>query len=223
MKKILVVEDDPKISRILELELSHEGYKTQIVNNGYDALIQFEEFKPDVVILDILLPGLDGKEVAKRLRDKDANLGIIMLTALGDIKNKLEAFKYGADDYLVKPFSIEELIARIEAVSRRKEVKRQTSLNLFGIELLPDQYRVFVDGKEIDLSRTEFSLLYLLMQNKDIVLSKERILEVVWEDYEGERENLVEVYINYLRKKLGDKGKYIKTIRGVGYTFRGDS
>lgn len=223
MKKILIVEDDPKISRILELELSHEGYKTQTVSDGYDALIQFEEFKPDIVILDILLPGLNGKELAKRLRDKDANLGIIMLTALGDVKDKLEAFKYGADDYLVKPFSIEELIARIEAISRRRESVRQVSVNLFGIELLPEQYRVFVDGKEIELSKTEFSLLYLLMQNKDIVLSKERILEVVWGDYEGERENLVEVYINYLRKKLGEKGKYIKTIRGVGYTFRGDS
>ncbi len=223
MKKTLIVEDDPKISRVLELELSHEGYITRVVSDGYDALIEFEEFKPDIVILDILLPGLNGKEVAKRLRDKDANVGIIMLTALGDIKDKLEAFKYGADDYLVKPFSIEELIARIEAVSRRRESTKQVSINLFGIELLPDQYRVFVDGKEIELSKTEFSLLLLLMQNKDIVLSKERILEVVWGDYEGERENLVEVYINYLRKKLGEKGKYIKTIRGVGYTFRGDS
>jgi len=223
MKKVLIVEDDPKISRVLELELSHEGYITRVVGDGYDALIEFEEFKPDIVILDILLPGLNGKEVAKRLRDKDANVGIIMLTALGDIRDKLEAFKYGADDYLVKPFSIEELIARIEAISRRKESVKQISINLFGIELLPDQYRVFVDGKEIEFSKTEFSLLLLLMQNKDIVLSKERILEVVWGDYEGERENLVEVYINYLRKKLGAKGKYIKTIRGVGYTFRGDN
>lgn len=223
MKKVLIVEDDPKISRVLELELSHEGYITRVVGDGYDALIEFEEFKPDIVILDILLPGLNGKEVAKRLRDKDANVGIIMLTALGDIRDKLEAFKYGADDYLVKPFSIEELIARIEAISRRKESVKQISINFFGIELLPDQYRAFVDGKEIELSKTEFSLLLLLMQNKDMVLSKERILEVVWGDYEGERENLVEVYINYLRKKLGEKGKYIKTMRGVGYTFRGDN
>lgn len=223
MKKILVVEDDPKIARVLELELSHEGYETRIVDDGYDALVEFEEFKPDIVILDILLPGLNGKEVAKRLRDRDANVGIIMLTALGDIKDKLDAFRYGADDYLVKPFSIEELIARIEAVSRRRESARQISIEFFGIELLPEQYRVFVDGREVELSKTEFSLLYLLMQNKDIVLSKERILEVIWGDYEGERENLVEVYVNYLRKKLGEKGRYIKTVRGVGYTFRGDS
>ncbi|MBC7320789.1 response regulator transcription factor, partial [bacterium] len=136
MKKILIAEDDPKISRILELELSHEGYKTCIVDDGYDALIKFEDFKPDIVVLDILLPGLNGKEVAKRLRDRDANVGIIMLTALGDIKDKLEAFKYGADDYIVKPFSIEELIARIEAIYRRKESTRQVSVKIFGIELL---------------------------------------------------------------------------------------
>lgn len=222
MKKVLIVEDDPKISRVLELELSHEGYMTKVVSNGYDALIESEDFKPDVVILDILIPGLNGKEVAKRLRDRDSKLGIIMLTALGDIKDKLEAFRYGADDYLVKPFSIEELIARIEAVSRRKDSIRENSLSLYGIELFPNQHRVLIGGVEIELSRTEFSLLQLLMENKGIVLSKERILEVVWGDYEGERENLVEVYINYLRKKLGEKGKLIKTIRGVGYTFRGD-
>lgn len=223
MKKVLIVEDDPKISRVLELELSHEGYMTKVVSNGYDALIESEDFKPDVVILDILIPGLNGKEVAKRLRDRDSKLGIIMLTALGDIKDKLEAFRYGADDYLVKPFSIEELIARIEAVSRRKDSIRENSLSLYGIELFPNQHRVLIGGVEIELSRTEFSLLQLLMENKGIVLSKERILEVVWGDYEGERENLVEVYINYLRKKLGEKGKLIKTIRGVGYTLRGDN
>lgn len=221
MKKVLIVEDDPKISRVLELELAHEGYITRVVSDGYDAIIESEDFKPDVVILDILIPGINGKEVAKRLRNRDSHLGIIMLTALGDIKDKLEAFRYGADDYLVKPFNIEELIARIEAVSRRKISTKEESLSLYGIELFPDQHRVLVDGNEVELSKTEFSLLRLLMENKDLVLSKERILEVVWEDYEGERENLVEVYINYLRKKLREKGKYIKTVRGVGYTFRG--
>lgn len=223
MKKILIVEDDSKISRVLELELSHEGYITKAVSNGYDALIESEDFNPDLVILDILIPGLDGKEVAKRLRDRDPYLGIIMLTALGDIKDKLEAFRYGADDYLVKPFSIEELIARIEAVSRRKNSIREVTLSFYGIELFPSQHRVLVDGIEVELSKTEFSLLRLLMENKGIVLSKERILEIVWGDYEGERENLVEVYINYLRKKLGEKGRLIRTIRGVGYTFRGDT
>lgn len=223
MKKVLVVEDDPKISRVLELELSHEGYITKVVDDGYDALVESEDFKPDVVILDILIPGINGKEVAKRLRNRNPLLGIIMLTALGDIRDKLEAFRYGADDYLVKPFNIEELVARIEAISRRKTSIKETSLSLYGIELFPDQHRLLIDGKDVELSKTELSLLYLLMANEGIVLSKDRILEVVWEDYDGGRENLVEVYINYLRKKLGEKGKYIKTIRGVGYTFRGDA
>jgi len=219
--KILVLEDDKKIAHLLELELTHEGHEVRVVGDGYDALIEAEEFKPDVVILDIMLPGLSGKEVAKRLRDKYPDLGIIMLTALGDVKDKVEAFNLGADDYVVKPFSIEELLARIQAVARRKERKEEV-ISSQGIELYVDQHRVIVDGKEVDLSKTEFSLLYLLMKNENIVLSKEKILSSIWGDYDDERENLVEVYINYLRKKLGDKGKYIKTIRGIGYSDRKD-
>ncbi|MGB9856848.1 MAG: response regulator transcription factor [Dictyoglomaceae bacterium] len=220
--KILIVEDDPKISHLLDLELKHENYETKVVTDGYSALLTAEEFRPDIVILDILLPSLNGKEVAKRLRDKYPDMGIIMLTALGEIKDKVEAFNYGADDYIVKPFSIEELLARINAILRRKERASSEVISLYGIFLYPSQYRVLVDGKEIELSKTEFSLLYLLMRNPGIVLTKERILEVVWGDYDDERLNLVEVYINYLRKKLGDKGKYIRTVRGVGYTFRGE-
>lgn len=219
--KILVVEDDKKIAHLLELELSHEGYEVKVVHDGYDALIEVEDYKPDVVLLDILLPSLSGKEVAKRLRERYPDLGIIMLTALGDVKDKVEAFNLGADDYVVKPFSIEELLARIQAVSRRKE-KKEEVISKFGIDLLVDQHRVFVDGEEVELSKTEFALLYLLMRNANIVLSKEKILSAIWGDYDDERENLVEVYINYLRKKLGDKGKYIKTIRGIGYSFRED-
>lgn len=217
--KILVVEDDKKIANLLNLELTHEGYEVKVVYDGYDALIEAESFKPDVILLDILLPGLSGKEIAKRLRERYPDMGIIMLTALGEIKDKVEAFSLGADDYVVKPFSIEELIARIQAVSRRKERKEEV-ISKFGIELYPTQYRVFVAGKEIELSKTEFSLLYLLMRNENIVLSKEKILSSLWGDYDVNRENLVEVYINYLRKKLGEKGKYIKTIRGIGYSFR---
>lgn len=219
--KILVVEDDKKIAHLLELELSHEGHEVKVVHDGYDALIEVEDYKPDVVLLDILLPSLSGKEVAKRLRERYPDLGIIMLTALGDVKDKVEAFNLGADDYVVKPFSIEELLARIQAVSRRKE-KKEEVISKFGIDLLVDQHRVFVDGEEVELSKTEFALLYLLMRNANIVLSKEKILSAIWGDYDDERENLVEVYINYLRKKLGDKGKYIKTIRGIGYSFRED-
>jgi DNA-binding response OmpR family regulator len=219
--RILVVEDDKKIANLLNLELTHEGHEVKVVYDGYDALIEAEEFKPDVVILDIMLPGISGKEVAKRLRDRYPDMGIIMLTALHEVRDKVEAFNLGADDYVVKPFSIEELLARIQAVSRRKE-KREEVIEKYGISIFPFEYRVLVDGKELELSKTEFSLLYLLMRNAGIVLSKDKILSYVWGDYDDERRNLVEVYINYLRKKLGDKGKYIKTIRGIGYSFRED-
>ncbi len=219
--KILVVEDDKKIAHLLELELAHEGYEVKVVHDGYDALIEVENFNPHVVLLDILLPSLSGKEIAKRIRERYPDLGIIMLTALGDVKDKVEAFNLGADDYVVKPFSIEELLARIQAVLRRKE-RREEVISKYGIDLWVDQHRVFVDNKEVELSKTEFALLYLLMRNAEIVLSKEKILTSLWGDYDEERENLVEVYINYLRKKLGEKGKYIKTIRGIGYSFRED-
>uniref|UniRef100_A0A7C3MIQ6 Response regulator transcription factor n=1 Tax=Dictyoglomus thermophilum TaxID=14 RepID=A0A7C3MIQ6_DICTH len=219
--RILVVEDDKKIANLLNLELTHEGYEVKVVYDGYDALIEAEEFKPDLVILDIMLPGISGKEVAKRLRYKYPDMGIIMLTALHEVKDKVEAFNFGADDYVVKPFSIEELLARIQAVSRRKE-KKEEVIEKYGISIFPSEYRALVDGKEIVLSKTEFSLLYFLMRNAGMVLSKDKILSYVWGDYDDERKNLVEVYINYLRKKLGDKGKYIKTIRGIGYSFRED-
>ncbi len=219
--RVLVVEDDKKIAHLLELEFSHEGYEVKVVHDGYDALIEVESFNPNIVLLDILLPSLSGKEIAKRLRERYPNLGIIMLTALGDVKDKVEAFDLGADDYVVKPFSIEELLARVKVVSRRKE-RREEIISKYGMELFVDQHRVFVDNKEIELSKTEFSLLYFLMRNAGIVLSKEKILSSLWGDYDEERENLVEVYVNYLRRKLGEKGKYIKTIRGIGYSFRED-
>ena len=220
--KILIVEDDKKISRLLELELKHEGFETEKVEDGYDALISAEEFKPHVVLLDIMIPGINGKEAAKRLRDKYPGMGIIMLTALGEVKDKVEAFSYGADDYVVKPFNIEELLARIGAVSRRRVIAPADNIECGEIEIHPGEHRVFCKGEEINLSKTEYSLLYMFMRNPGQVFTKERILELVWDDYEDKSENLVEVYINYLRKKLGKKGKLIKTIRGVGYSLRDD-
>jgi len=161
--RILVVEDDKKIANLLNLELTHEGYEVKVVYDGYDALIEAEEFKPDLVILDIMLPGISGKEVAKRLRYKYPDMGIIMLTALHEVKDKVEAFNFGVDDYVVKPFSIEELLARIQAVSRRKE-KKEEVIEKYGISIFPSEYRALVDGKEIVLSKTEFSLLYFLIE-----------------------------------------------------------
>ena len=219
MAKILIVEDDRRIARFLEIELTHEGHEVRKADNGVDALIEFEEFKPDVVVLDLMLPEMNGIEVAKRIRERSESVGIIMLTALGDTKDKVRGLKSGADDYVVKPFETEELLARIEALLRRRGVKRDEVLEYGPIKLFPALRRVEVNGEEIKLSKTEFDLLEYLMRNAEIVLSKERILDAVWKD-EFYGSNVVEVYVNYLRKKLKDAGKLLKTVWGVGYVLR---
>lgn len=222
MIKVLVVEDDTKIARLLELELSHEKYDVRVVNNGYDALIEFEEYKPDIVILDVILPDIDGIEIAKRMRTKSDEVGIIMLTALGETEDKVAGLRSGADDYIVKPFDITELLARVEALIRRKGYKKEDVIEIDGLRIFPASRLVTIDGEEVNLSKTEFDLLLFLARNRGIVLSKEKILDAVWGmDFYG-NPNVVEVYINYLRRKLKHKGKYIKTIRGVGYTIRGE-
>ncbi|HIP92695.1 MAG TPA: response regulator transcription factor [Thermotoga sp.] len=222
MIKVLVVEDDTKIARLLELELSHEKYDVRVVNNGYDALIEFEEYKPDIVILDVILPDIDGIEIAKRMRAKSDEVGIIMLTALGETEDKVAGLRSGADDYIVKPFDITELLARIEALIRRKGYKKEDVIEIDGLRIFPASRLVTIDGEEVNLSKTEFDLLLFLAKNRGVVLSNEKILDAVWGiDFYG-NPNVVEVYINYLRRKLKHKGKYIKTIRGVGYTIRGE-
>jgi len=223
LAKILIVEDDIKISRVLELELSHEGFSVTVAKDGLSAVETFKRFKPDVVLLDIMLPRIDGFEVAKRLKEIDRKVGIIMLTAKGQLDDKLEGFYSGADDYVVKPFDIEELLARIDALLRRIKTSQplEEKLKFESIIIDPNSRRVYVEGEEIELSKTEFDLLYFLAKNHDVVLSKSRILEEVWGvDYYTD--NVVEVYINYLRKKLKNASKLIKTVRGVGYIFRGD-
>ena len=220
MARILIVEDDRRIARFLEIELVHLNHEVRKVDNGIDALIEFEEFRPDIVILDLMLPEMDGVEVAKRIREKSESVGIIMLTALGETKDKVKGLRSGADDYVVKPFETEELLARIEALLRRKGVKRDEILVYGPIKLHPASRRVEVNGEEISLSKTEFDLLEYLMRNAEMVMPKERILNAVWgEDFYGSQ-NVVEVYVNYLRKKLKDAGSLIKTVWGVGYVLR---
>lgn len=218
MYKILVVEDDKSISRLLELELTHEGYETKIANDGEEAINLYEKFKPDVILLDIMLPIRDGFEIAEIIRNYDKDIGIIMLTAKGELDNRIEGLKY-ADDYIVKPFEIEEVFARLEALLRRLN-KAKDYLNVDGISMYLDRMQVYVNEDEIHLSLTEFNILKTLMINKNIVVSKEKIMEEVWGYSEEENKNIVEVYMNYLRKKLGEASKYIKTVRGVGYVIR---
>jgi DNA-binding response OmpR family regulator len=218
MFNILIVEDDKSIARLLELELSHEGYNTKIAYDGEQAVQFYENFKPDVILLDIMLPRMNGFEVAKAVRDYDKDVGIIMLTAKGELEDRVHGLK-SADDYVIKPFEIEEVLARIKSLLRRLG-KSKELLKAGSIEIYPEKMQVFVKENEIHLSLTEFNILKLLVINKDLVVSKEKIMEEVWGYSEDENLNVVEVYVNYLRKKLGEGSDYIKTVRGVGYVIR---
>lgn len=215
--KVLIVEDDEKLRRLLELEFSHENFEVKTSEFGEDAVYIYEKFKPDVVILDIMLPDIDGTEVAKKIRKIDPGAGIIMLTALGETKNKVEGLESGADDYVVKPFDFEELLARVKALLRRKNIKFEQEIKIGHLSIDLSSRTVKYKGKEISLSKTEFDLLSFLAKNVGRVVSKEEILNAVWGlDYYGTF-NTVEVYINYLRKKIDPN--FIKTVRGIGYTI----
>jgi len=218
MFRILVVEDDRSISRLLELELTHAGYNVKISKDGDEALKFYENFKPDIILLDIMLPIRDGFEVAEAIRDYDSDIGIIMITARGELESKVKGLK-NADDYVVKPFEIEEILARIEALLKRMG-KTKELIKVGDIEIYPQNMEVLVNKKNVHLSLTEFNILKLLALNKNIVVSKEKILEEIWGYYDEENNNLVEVYINYLRKKLKNSAQNIETVRGVGYVIR---
>ena len=217
-RRILIVEDDPQISRVLNLELSHEGFDAKVAKDGEEALKIANEFVPHVVLLDIMLPKLDGFSVAKRLKEILNDVGIIAITAKTELNDKLEGFKSGMDDYVTKPFEIEEVLARIEALMSRMNMGN--SLKIGNVQIKPLEMRVFVNDAEVFLTPTEFRLLYELMKAKGMVLSKEDLLEKVWGFDGWENPNVVEVYVNYLRKKLGKSSKMLKTVRGVGYAFR---
>lgn len=222
-KKVLIVEDEPKIARLLQLELNHEGFETRISRDGLEALDAFESFVPDVVLLDIMIPQLDGVEVARTIRETHPDVGIIMVTALDQTRNKVEGLLSGADDYVTKPFELSELKARIRALLRRKgSVTSDTLFLSEHLQIDPLAYRVREKGVEISLSRTEFHLLWYLAQHRNRVVSKEELLERVWGiDFDG-NPNVVEVYITYLRKKIPCAKALIHTVRGVGYTIRED-
>ncbi|MBZ4647350.1 MAG: hypothetical protein PWR27_2211 [Petroclostridium sp.] len=220
---ILIVEDEKQIVRFLELELKHEGYMIDTAFDGREGLKKAEENKYDLILLDIMLPGLNGMEVCRRIR-QFSNIPVIMLTAKDDVTDKVMGLDIGADDYITKPFAIEELLARIRAALRRKDDLVNTGENLQIGDLTMDlsKRQVSKNGKSIELTKREYDLLEYLMKNKGIVLTREQILEKVWGyDYIGDT-NVVDVYIRYLRSKIDDtfKTKLIHTIRGVGYMLK---
>ncbi|SOC38925.1 response regulator transcription factor [Salinicoccus kekensis] len=223
MKHVLVIEDELNLARFIELELKHEGYAVTLSADGEDGLDKALNQDFDCILLDLMLPALNGLEVCRRIR-KSKNTPIIMITAKGETYDKVVGLDYGADDYIVKPFEIEELLARIRVMLRRGDASENHSkiLSLHGISIDISAYRVTIDDMELELTKTEYELLYLLCKNAGIVLRREQILEHVW-GYDSEVEtNVVDVYIRYLRNKLKpfNKHKIIETVRGVGYVVR---
>lgn len=222
-QKILIIEDEIKIARFLELELSHEGYEVDQSHDGREGLQKALANKYDMMILDIMLPSMNGIEVLRKLRQV-SDIPVIMLTAKDEVMDKVVGLDMGADDYMTKPFAIEELLARIRSGLKRKLVANTAGKNLSSgsLTLDMDKYSVTYGKDQLELTRREFDLLKYLLENKNIVLTRDRLLETVWGyDYSGDT-NVVDVYIRYLRSKIDEKYdiKLIHTIRGVGYTIK---
>jgi len=222
-QKILIIEDEIKIARFLELELKYEGYCAYLCHDGREGLDKATKEVFDLIILDVMLPSLNGMEVLRRLRQVSA-VPVIMLTAKDEVMDKVMGLDIGADDYMTKPFAIEELLARIRTALKKTPVFKE-SLNILSIgELILDldQHMVTFRNNSIELTKTEFDLLKYLIENKNIVLSRNKIIDTVWGyEYMGDT-NVVDVYIRYLRSKIDDKfnKKFIHTIRGVGYLLK---
>ncbi|BEP28921.1 response regulator transcription factor [Helicovermis profundi] len=225
-KKILIVEDEVKIARFLELELNHEGYIVELSHDGREGLNKGLENSYDLILLDVMLPSLNGMEVCRRIR-QSLSVPIMMLTAKDDTMDKVMGLDIGADDYMTKPFAIEELLARIRKIFRnKKNVVKETHLLESGkLVINQDQHSVMYNNETIVLTKKEYDLLEYLIENTGIALSREQILENVWGfDYFGDT-NVVDVYVRYLRTKIDIKFnvKLIHTVRGVGYLFKNDS
>ena len=222
-EKILIVEDEAKIARFIELELAHEGYETDKAEDGRKGLELAESGVYDLVLLDIMLPGLNGLEVLRRLR-RTSDVPVIVLTARDAVMDKVSGLDMGADDYVTKPFAIEELLARIRLALRRRGSSKAAGETLVcgDLSLSVPRHEVKMCGEEIDLTSREFSLLQVLLENKNVVLSRDSLLEKVWGyDYMGET-NVVDVYVRYLRSKIDNVygQNVIQTVRGVGYVIR---
>lgn len=224
MVRILIVEDEEKIARFLELELIHEGYKVIKANNGRVGLEIAERGEADLIILDVMLPEINGLEVLRRLR-KNSDIPVIMLTARDAVMDKVSGLDAGADDYITKPFAIEELLARIRTALKKRvvEVKKDEDILSCGVLVLDKmRHKVTCKGTEIELTNREFNLLQVLMENKNIVLTRDVLIEkVCGYDYMGET-NVIDVYVRYLRSKIDDafNMKTITTVRGVGYVIK---
>lgn len=219
--RILVVDDDSRIRMLLKMILESRGYEVLLANDGKEGLKSFNENSPDLIILDIMMPVMDGLSCANEIR-KISDCPIIMLTAKGEEYDQIEGFEKGADDYVVKPFAPTVLAARVEALLRRTSIIEKANKTYGDLKIEQDAREVYVQDEKLILSRKEYDLLIYLTDNNNISLSRDQILEAVWGyDYLGS-ENTVDTHINRLRNKLGKASEYIKTMRGFGYKFKTD-
>lgn len=225
--RVLIVEDERRIARFLQMELEHEGMSTAIEDNGRRAYERIMQENYDLILLDVMLPDMDGFTICCKVREL-SQVPIIMLTAKDDIDDKVQGLDIGADDYITKPFATPELLARMRVVLRRQESKREAReaqeeiLSVKNLTMYPARHEVKVDATPVELTKKEYDLLEYLLRNKRTVLTRDQILSNVWDyDYMGDT-NVVDVYIRYLRQKLDDRfqEKYIHTMRGVGYVIK---
>lgn len=223
--RALVVDDEPAISELVSMALRYEKFDVRTAANGHTAVAEAKDFNPDIVILDIMLPDFDGLEVMRRIRADNADVPVLFLTAKDAVADRVVGLTAGGDDYVTKPFSVEELVARIRGIVRRSlmasEVRENPEIVVGDLVLNEETYEVFRGSAKVELTATEFELLRYLMRNPKRVLSKAQILDRVWSYDFGGRSSIVEIYISYLRKKIDTLGPaMIHTVRGVGYVLR---
>ena len=222
--RVLVVDDEANIAELISMALRYEGFEVRAAHTGTKAVSAAKEFRPDAVVLDIMLPDFDGLEVLRRMRATEPDVPVVFLTARDAVEDRVAGLTAGGDDYVTKPFSLEELVARLRGLLRRSGARQAVASSLLvvgDLELDEDSHEVFRSGEEISLTATEFELLRYLMRNPRRVLSKAQILDRVWNYDFGGQANVVELYISYLRKKV-DAGRapMIHTMRGAGYVLK---
>ena len=223
--RLLVVDDEPDILSILVYQLSKEGFRVSTSVNGQSAIATAAEERPDLVILDLMLPGIDGYEVLKRLRQNEAtaSIPVILLTARREEEERLRGFEYGADDYVTKPFSPQELVFRVRALLRRthsEPVTQSRRLKVGPVELERDAHRAYSGGQEIDLTPLEYRLLEVFLERRGRVQTRRQLLQSAWQTNAQIETRTVDMHVARLRSKLGDAGELLETVRGVGYRFR---
>ncbi len=220
--RVLVVEDDAEIAQVLQRSLRMEGYEVKLAADGVAGLEEAHAFLPDLIVLDLGLPRLDGVDVAKRLRDDGDEVPILMLTARDALESRVQGLDVGADDYLVKPFERQELLARLRALLRRRPPRGMAPLRVGDLMLNPDTHEVSRGDRSIDLTQREFELLEYLMRNERLVISRQKLLDEVWGYDPFSITNTIEVFVSNLRRKLeaGGEPRLLHTVRGAGYVLR---